>query len=72
VDNAIPGLAACVQAYRVDTEAEMKRALRRAAQLHVGYVCITDLVGPNPYDRLPTYWDAEVGAVRQANLPASH
>lgn len=62
-----PAARFCVQAYHVDTEAEMKRALRRAMQLRVGYVFITDDVGPNPYDRLPTYWEAEVEAVRQAN-----
>jgi hypothetical protein len=45
----------------------MKRSLRRAAQLKVGYVFLTDDVGPNPYDRLPSYWDAEVEAVRRVN-----
>lgn len=67
--NRFPADRFCVQSYHVDTEAEMKRALRRAVQLRVGYVFITDDVGPNPYDRLPTYWDAEVEAVRQANQP---
>ncbi len=32
-------------------------------------VFITDDVGPNPHDRLPSYWDAEVQAVRQLNQP---
>ena len=65
--SRFPASRFCVQAYHVDTEAEMKRALRRAVQLRVGYVYITDDVGPNPYDRLPTYWDAEVDAVREIN-----
>ena len=64
-----PAARFCVQAYHVETEAHMKQALRRAVQLHVGYVYITDDQGPNPYDRLPSYWDAEVEAVRQANQP---
>jgi hypothetical protein len=66
-----PASRFCVQSHKVDTEAEMKRALRRAVQLRVGYIYITDDVGPNPYDRLPTYWDAEVEAVRQANQPTA-
>jgi hypothetical protein len=32
---------------------------------------ITDDQGPNPYDRLPSYWAAEVEAVRRANQPAT-
>ncbi len=49
----------------------MKAALRRAAQLRIGQVFITDDVGPNPYDRLPSYWDAEVEAVRRINQAAA-
>jgi hypothetical protein len=44
--------------------------MKRAMQLRVGNVCITDDQGPNPYDRLPSYWDAEVEAVRQASQAA--
>jgi Spherulation-specific family 4 len=66
-----PASRFCVQAYHVDTEAQMKKALERAVQLRVGYVYITDDQGPNPYDRLPSYWAAEVEAVRRANQPAT-
>ena len=66
-----PGSRFCIQSHNVATEAEMKRALRRAAELKVGYIFITDDVGPNPYDRLPSYWNAEVEAVRQVNQAAS-
>jgi hypothetical protein len=45
----------------------MEQSIRRAAQWKVGYVFVTDDVGPNPYDRLPSYWDAEVEAVRRVN-----
>jgi hypothetical protein len=45
----------------------MKKAVHRAAELKVGYIYITDDVGPNPYDRLPSYWDAEIEEVRQLN-----
>ncbi len=48
----------------------MMQGLRRATQLRIGYVFITDDVGPNPYDRLPSYWDGEVEAVRRLNQAA--
>ncbi len=66
-----PGSKFCVQSHNVATEAQMKRSLRRAAQLKIGYIFITDDVLPNPYDRLPSYWDAEVEAVRQINQAAA-
>jgi hypothetical protein len=62
-----PGSRFCIQAHDIPTEAIMKKAVRRAAELKVGYIFITDDVGPNPYDRLPSYWDALVEAVRQMN-----
>jgi hypothetical protein len=33
----------------------------------IGYCYITDGAGANPWDRLPSYWEAEVAAVRRAN-----
>jgi Spherulation-specific family 4 len=66
-----PALRFGVQAHEVMTEEQMKRSVRRAAELGIGYVYFTDDVGPNPYDRLPTYWDAEVAAVRQVNRAAA-
>ena len=68
--SRFPGSRFCVQAHDVATEEQMLRSLRRAAELKFGYVFITDDVGPNPYDRLPTYWDAEVDAVRRVNQAA--
>jgi hypothetical protein len=62
-----PGSRFCIQAHNVATEEQMKKALRRAAELKVGYIYITDDVGPNPYDRLPSYWIPLVEAVRQVN-----
>jgi N-sulfoglucosamine sulfohydrolase len=67
--SRFPGSRFCAQAHNVSTEEQMKRSLRRAAELKIGYVFITDDVGPNPYDRLPSYWPALVEAVRQLNLP---
>ncbi|MGP0064175.1 MAG: spherulation-specific family 4 protein [Isosphaeraceae bacterium] len=61
----------CLQAHDVATEEQMKRSLHRAAELKIGYVFITDDVGPNPYDRLPSYWDTEVEAIRRLNQAAT-
>jgi hypothetical protein len=66
-----PGSRFCIQAHNVATEAQMKKAVRRAAAMKLGYVFVTDDVGPNPYDRLPAYWDAEVEAVREINQAAN-
>ena len=63
------GLRFCIQAHSVRSEQEMKQSLRRAAELRIGNVFVTDDSGANPYDRLPSYWDAEVEVVRRVNLP---
>jgi hypothetical protein len=39
--------------------------------MNIGYVFITDDSGRNPYDRLPSYWEAEVEAVRLENTAAT-
>ena len=44
--------------------------LTRIAKRNVGLVYVTDDVMGNPYDKLPTYWDQEVDAVRASNPPA--
>jgi hypothetical protein len=61
----------CLQAHNVSTEEQMKHSIERAARWKVGYVFITDDIGPNPYDRLPAYWDAEVEAIRRVNQAAT-
>lgn len=66
-----PGSRFCVQAHAVASVDDMKHAIDRAARLKVGYVFITDDVLPNPYDRLPSYWDDEVDAVRAVNQAAA-
>jgi hypothetical protein len=62
-----PGAMFCVVAHDVGTEAQMRRSVNRAAELKIGNLFITDDVVPNPYDCLPSYWDAEVEAVRRVN-----
>ncbi len=41
--------------------------LKLTAKRNVGYFYATDDTLPNPYDRLPTTWKAEVAAVREFN-----
>jgi hypothetical protein len=54
-------------AYDVATAETMRKYLRLAARRKVGHVFITDARGANPYDRLPSYWEAEVADVQRVN-----
>lgn len=58
---------AAVLSYRIDAVESMQRLIASAAERHLGYCYITDDSGNNPWDRLPTYWDAEVRSVEMAN-----
>jgi hypothetical protein len=49
----------------------MRRLLREAIRKRAGYVYVTDDVLPNPWDRLPAYWEEEVAAVAEENGSAS-
>ena len=53
--------------YDVPTADAMKRSLREMVQKRAGYVYVTDDSGPNPWVRLPSYWDDEVTAVAAEN-----
>lgn len=56
-----------VLAYNVATADTMRASMQAAVRHRVGYAYFTDAKGSNPYDRLPSYWDEEVAAVRQIN-----
>lgn len=60
--------AAAALCYNVADAAAMRRHLDLALQRHFGWVYVTDDAGRNPWDRLPTYWQAEVAAIRERNL----
>jgi hypothetical protein len=45
----------------------MRRSLDQAVAERIGYVYFTDDRDPNPWDRLPSYRDAEVAAVEHLN-----
>ncbi len=53
--------------FGVEAPELMKRQLHETAEKKVGYCYVTDGTGPNPWDRLPRYWEAEVAAVQRLN-----
>jgi hypothetical protein len=53
--------------YATPDEATMRQRLKKSVADGIGWVYITDDTGSNPWDRLPTYWEAEVDAVRAIN-----
>ena len=53
--------------YRVAGQEAMQQAVRKAVRERLGYFYVTDAGGVNPWDRLPTYWKAEVAEVRRIN-----
>jgi hypothetical protein len=64
--------------YNVATADAMRALLAEATARNVGYLYITDdrytigdPLAPNPWDQLPTYWNAELAAVRAVPEPAS-
>jgi serine/threonine protein kinase len=52
---------------QVDDPGRMKQDVHKAAEKRVGYCYLTNERLPNPWGRLPGYWEAEQTAVRQAN-----
>jgi Spherulation-specific family 4 len=51
--------------YQVADVRTMRPLLREAIIKRIGYIYVTDGKAPNPWARLPSYWAAEVEAVRQ-------
>jgi hypothetical protein len=51
------------------TAAGMVADLQLAQQRNAGLVYVTDDTLPNPYDRLPSYWDQEVAAIAASATP---
>jgi hypothetical protein len=54
---------------QTETAEQMSADVRSMRAKRIGYCYITDLKEPNPWERLPMYWDEEVAAVRQADGP---
>ncbi|MGB2832519.1 MAG: spherulation-specific family 4 protein [Methylotenera sp.] len=57
--------------YNVSTTAEMQAAVSLAASRNVGYIYVTNDSGANPWDTLPSYWNAEVAAVSAVPEPSN-
>jgi hypothetical protein len=53
----------------VPSAAAMQNDLHLAYHRNTGWVYVTDATLPNPYDRLPSYWDQEVAAVANFAAP---
>ncbi len=53
--------------YDVETAEEMRECLRQAVLKGVGCIYVSDAIQPNPWDRLPAYWDEEVEAIQRIN-----
>jgi serine/threonine protein kinase len=51
----------------VGNAGQMKGIVREVREHNIGYCFITDADEPDPWDRLPRYWEAEVEAVRQGD-----
>ena len=66
-----PGDAARFVAMRhsVPDVAIMRRFVADAARNKIGFLYITDGAQPNPWNRLPRWWDEELNAVAEANPP---
>jgi len=56
--------------YNVANPEEMRDCIQVAPSRGMGFVYVTDGKLPNPWDRLPSYWDAEVEAVSKVNQGA--
>ena len=57
--------------YHVKSADLMRTTLADATRKGAGYCYITDAPGPNPWDRLPTYWQQEVDEAARINRARS-
>jgi hypothetical protein len=55
--------------YATASPAQMKKCVLQAPDKRIGYCYITDHTPPNPWGRLPRYWQQEVQAVQEVNKP---
>lgn len=52
----------------VESAEVMEDAIQKVHVQRIGYIFVTDDVIPNPWDRLPIYWDQLVDAVEKVNV----
>ena len=53
--------------HTASTTGEMQTAIDLAVQRNIGLVYVTDDVMPNPWDKLPTYWQEKVKYIKSIN-----
>jgi hypothetical protein len=53
--------------YSMATPELMRDTVQQAALKGIGYIYVTDGTGPNPWGRLPLYWEKEVDVVKGVN-----
>jgi hypothetical protein len=57
--------------YAVAGAERMTNFVQLAVQRHAGFIYVTDDGGSNPWDTLPSYWEAEVGLIESLNQAAA-
>jgi hypothetical protein len=62
-----PGKKFAALPYGVETAEVMREYVGQAARHHLGSIYVSDGNAPNPWGRLPRYWEAEVDAVHRVN-----
>jgi hypothetical protein len=50
-------------AYNISDVEAMRTAVKDAIIKRIGYIYISDVKPPNPWGKLPVYWEAEVDVV---------
>ena len=61
----------CHLLHSVTNASAFTNAVTLAQRRNTGFLFVTDDRLPNPWDRLPTYWDAQVNLVEAANRTAA-
>jgi serine/threonine protein kinase len=51
----------------VGSPVQMQKVVREVRENHIGFCFVTDADEPNPWGRLPRYWETEVEVVRQGD-----
>ena len=57
--------------YAVADATTMTNYVNIAVSRNAGHIYVTDDSGSNPWDRLPTYWNAEIGLIESINQEAA-
>lgn len=61
----------CHLLHSITNTGAFTNALTLAQRRNAGFLFVTDDLMPNPWDRLPTYWEAQVNLVEAANRTAA-